>query len=61
MVGVFRSAEQIDNKLTVNGTKSSEDLHSDLGGSFRFRRIIQIKGGHLDLGGSFRFRGGHSD
>ena len=48
----------------MNGTKSSETLHSDLRegghsdlgviqiyGSFRFRRLIQIQGDHSDLGG----------
>ena len=37
-----------DNELTVNGTKSSKALHSDLGGRselggvFRFKGVIQI-------------------
>ena len=40
----------------MNSTKSSEALHSDLGGSFGFRGVIQILGIHSDLGDSFRFR-----
>ena len=30
------------NKLTMNGTQSSEALHSDLGGSFIFWGVIEI-------------------
>ena len=47
-----------DNELTVNGTKSSKALHSDLGGRSelggglcRFKGVIQIGGSHSELGG----------
>ena len=55
------------NKLTMNSTKSSEALHSDLGWSFKFRVSFRFRGCHSDLRVSFRFKGviqvyrGHSD
>ena len=47
---------QMFNKLTMNGTKSSEALHSDLGGNSDSVGHSDL-GGYSDLGVSFRFAG----
>ena len=43
-------------KLTVNGTSSSEALHSDLDGTLRLRAHSDLEG-HSGLGSHFQFGG----